>query len=581
MNCNSKSPKAKDKNYICNPKTGRWVLKSGSIGKDVKVKPSVKPTGKPVQQPITKHFQLVKPAGEFVQHPKLVKPVSPKPKIKTPIKSPNKSPPKIKSPYIKLPNCFKSSKIDMKPHQILFAQKFINSKIHGVVAVHGLGSGKTLTAITTSQCYLEKYPDDKVVVITPASLIKNFQQEMEKWGVKNMDKYEFYTFDSFKNMPSNCKNSLLIIDEAHNLRTKIKITDKDKKSIGKAKIKVANTSGGKKSKEKEKEKKSSGLKAAEIIHCAKNARRVLMLTGTPAVNTLYDLENLMAMSYGRDPLTPTKFKEQINNHIENYFKCRISFFTPAKEHFPSHKIYDIYFKMSPKYLETYNQIETTGLDSHFKWSSENLNMFYNGVRQASNSVFLEDTNSPKIDWIIYKINKSEPKDKFVIFSHFIDAGSKLLSDKLDKHHIKYRIISGSVSKTKRAEYVKEYNDGKIKVLFITKAGGEGLNLMETTSIMLMEPSWNETTVKQVIGRAIRFKSHDKLPPEKQHVDVFKLYTIKPSEYPVRYQILNNKIKPKDMLSIDLYLKKMSLGKQNVIDKTLNYLKNLPTLETCK
>lgn len=553
MNCNSKSPKAKDKNYICNPKTGRWVLKYGSVGKDVKTK------------------SPIKPAGKFVHYPQPVNKSSPKPP-KSPIKPSGKFV-QINNQY---GNCFKKSKIDMKPHQILFAQKFINSKIHGVVAVHSLGSGKTLTAITTSQCYLEKYPDDKVVVITPASLIKNFQQEMEKWGVENMDKYEFFTFDSFKNMPSNCKNSLLIIDEAHNLRTKIHILDKDKKNIGKAKIKVDTTK-----KSKEKEKKSSGLKAAEIIHCAKHARRVLMLTGTPAVNNLYDLENLMAMSYGRDPLTPKKFEDEMDKNIDNYFKCRISFFTPPKEHFPSHKIYDIYFKMSPKYLQTYNQIETSGLESHYKWSSENLNMFYNGVRQASNSVFLEDTNSPKIDWIIYKINKSEPKDKFVVFSHFIDAGSKLLSDKLDKHHIKYRIISGAVSKTKRAEYVKEYNDGKIKVLFITKAGGEGLNLMETTGVMLMEPSWNETVVKQVIGRAIRYKSHDKLPVEKQHVDVFKLYTIKPSEYPVRYQILNNKFKPKEMISIDLYLKKMSLDKQNKIEQTLNYLKTLPTLETCK
>ena len=30
--CNSSSPKAKDDKYICNEKTGRWVLKSGTIG---------------------------------------------------------------------------------------------------------------------------------------------------------------------------------------------------------------------------------------------------------------------------------------------------------------------------------------------------------------------------------------------------------------------------------------------------------------------------------------------------------------------------------------------------------------------
>lgn len=544
--CNSKSPKAKDKKYMCNPESGRWVLIDGKIGKNIKP-PTIKPKS-PVKPPTVKLKSPTKP-------------------IKT------NSPGKV----FKTWNCFKNSMVELKPHQINFAKRFISSNIHGVIAVHSLGSGKTLTAITTSQCYLNKYPNDKVIVITPASLIKNFQHEMEKWGVQNIEKYEFFTFDSFKNSPISCKNSLLIVDEVHNLRTKIKLDDKSKKSIGKTKTK------GKKSPSDSK-KKSTGLKVAEIINCAKQAKRVLMLTGTPIVNDMYDIENLMAMSYGRNPLTKTEFLKMASNPkvFENYFKCRISFFNAAQEHFPTSKVHDIYFKMSQQYYKNYKLIEENqGFNE--KWmSGGDLTIFYNGVRQASNSLFLEDTNSPKIDWIINKIKHSEVADKFVVFSHFLNAGSELLSKELQKHHIKYHAISGTTTKTKRAQYVNDYNANKVKVLFITKAGGEGLNLLETNSIILMEPAWNETTVKQVIGRAIRFKSHDNLPIEKRHVDIYKLYTIKPDEDKVKFKILASKPSTKfaEMLSIDLYLKKFSYDKQSKIEKFINYLKAFKTLEKC-
>ena len=535
MVCNAKSPKALDTKYICNSKTNRWVLKDGKIGKGVTTTP-------------------------------------PPPKGKGTAKTP---PPKGKG---KAGNCLQKSKMELNAHQLLFASEFMKSAAHGIVAVHSLGSGKTLTAITTSQCYLEKYPGDKVVVITPASLIENFKQEMIKWGVQNMDKYEFFSFDGFKNKPTPCANSLLIVDEAHNLRTRIKLSDGDAKHIGKAK--KSPKKDGKKSKSPD--KKSSGLKAAEVINCARHARRVLMLTGTPVVNEPYDIENLMAMSYKRNPLTKSEFQHVLDTSPDDYFKCRISFFDATQTDYPSFKVNNKYFIMSQKYLEKYKKIEEDGIENHYKWGGDNLQMFYNGLRQASNNLFLKNIVSPKVQWIINTIKSSDPADKFVIFSNFVDAGSELLANEMYKNKIKFEIISGSVSKTKRAQYVAEYNSNKIKVLFITKAGGEGLNLLETRTIILLEPSWNDTAVKQVVGRAIRYKSHSNLPLNKRHVDIYKLYTIKPSEREHVYAILNDQYVPpgNEMLSIDLYLKKLSLTKQTKLDAFINFVKTIPALETC-
>ena len=53
--------------------------------------------------------------------------------------------------------------------------------------------------------------------------LKNFEKELIAYGEENFSRYEFYSFDKFMNKmkagnPVNCKKTMLIIDEAHNLR---------------------------------------------------------------------------------------------------------------------------------------------------------------------------------------------------------------------------------------------------------------------------------------------------------------------------------------------------------------------------
>jgi hypothetical protein len=60
----------------------------------------------------------------------------------------------------------------------------------------------------------------------------------------------------------------------------------------------------------------------------------------------------------------------------------------------------------------------------------------------------------------------------------------------------------------------------IKLLMITSAGAEGINLRNTRYVHVMEPYWHPVRVEQVIGRARRICSHEKLPMELQTVQVF-------------------------------------------------------------
>ena len=56
----------------------------------------------------------------------------------------------------------------------------------------------------------------------------------------------------------------------------------------------------------------------------------------------------------------------------------------------------------------------------------------------------------------------------------------------------------------------------------TKAAAEGITLKNVRNVYIMEPYWNPARIEQVIGRAIRINSHEKLPAEDRNVTV-KLY----------------------------------------------------------
>ena len=89
----------------------------------------------------------------------------------------------------------------------------------------------------------------------------------------------------------------------------------------------------------------------------------------------------------------------------------------------------------------------------------------------------------------------------------------------------------------------------------------------------MESSWNENLIEQIIGRGVRYKSHESLSKSKRNVTIYKLYTIKPEEYENLNKIIskhllkfNSKTKSDFMMSVDLYLRNYSWLKQQELNK---------------
>ena len=66
---------------------------------------------------------------------------------------------------------------------------------------------------------------------------------------------------------------------------------------------------------------------------------------------------------------------------------------------------------------------------------------------------------------------------------------------------------------------------KIKIVLISKAGSEGIDLKFIRQVHILEPWYNMNRVEQIIGRAVRNLSHKDLPFEERNVEIYMHGTI--------------------------------------------------------
>jgi hypothetical protein len=77
-------------------------------------------------------------------------------------------------------------------------QKFVRDYMRkeapyrGILVYHGLGSGKTCTAIAAAEALFATSPDKKIIVMSPASLKKNFLREVSKCGFRHFQLKNFW-----------------------------------------------------------------------------------------------------------------------------------------------------------------------------------------------------------------------------------------------------------------------------------------------------------------------------------------------------------------------------------------------------
>lgn len=456
--------------------------------------------------------------------------------------------------------------ITLLPHQDEGIEKYKDSD--AMLFYHGLGSGKTISSIAAT---LGK---DDVDVVVPAPLRENFKKELGKFDIKN--KYHIRSFQHFTKHGPKDKIQTIIVDEPQ---------------------KIGRT--------------SSAISQA-MVNAAPTYKRRLMLSGTPASNNPAELAPIIRFlnpDAHEIPLNPTEFndkfvdkkvipvgfihkllgygpgiEEAIKNRpiLERAIKGRVHYHEPSRKHFPQRDDHIVQVEASPEQDKYYkfvtsqaNPVIAYKIKNNLPLSKKDLkdiNAFMTAARQVSNSTTPyggHEEYSPKMRSVIDNVKNSiaeDPEHKGLIYSNYLGAGVLPISKKLDYEGIKHRVFTGSMNDKEKKAVVDEYNKGKINALLITGSGAEGIDLKGTSSIHILEPHWNKNKIEQVIGRGIRYKSHEGLPEEKRKVDVYKYQTIVPKTFIQKIFGLQRGT------STDQALENLSEKKQLLLNQFLDVLK---------
>lgn len=388
-----------------------------------------------------------------------------------------------------------SEKLELRDNQKKFIEKIIYSNTRGSIAFWGVGTGKTVLTAVSIKLYLQYFPSSNVIFIAPSALLSNLILTMYNYGLNIRDKrIQYYSYEKaekqIKKGSFMCKGSLLIIDEAHNLRTKI---------------------------DEKKGKLLSGSRPKAIINgCSGIASKVILLTATPIVNTPFDIENLLAMIDGRTQLDNKNFQRVLTNQdtSDDYFKLRVSFYKRILDDkdFPKKVEKELFIEMSEKAEQQMRTI-LNGPDA-----------FYSTSRQFTNTI--DDFKKLKA---VAKMIKKQKNSRNIIYLAFVENGVKELRKIMKDMGLNSMVVSGNEGAREKQTAVTSYNNGTIRNIIITKAGAEGLDLKRTTNIFIVDQTWNESTRSQIIGRGIRYKSHVDLPLKDRVVNVYNVFNIYPSE----------------------------------------------------
>lgn len=455
---------------------------------------------------------------------------------------------------------------ELKPHQQRVVDRIKAQP--GLVVAHGMGSGKTLTSIAAAEQI-----GGPTSVTVPAALQTNYQKEIAK-HVTGTPKAQ-YGIDSLQRAALSqqiAPSKLHIIDEAHRIR-------------------------------------DPASKARKAVRGAETEKRML-LTGTPLYNRPYDLASLVNVAAGENvfpgaqadfdrryigekvvkpgwfartfrgvkpgSIPVLKNEQELGKTLGQW----VDFHENSTEGFPARRDEVVNTEMSKQQRDVYETMMKTapawvrykvrhGLPPS-KQESKDLNAFLSGARQVSNSPagFEEGLTpdqaalmSPKLQEAFNRLSTrigQNPQHRALVYSNFLESGLHPYETLLKTKNIPYGKFTGELGKAERDAMVKAYNDGQLKALLLSSAGGEGLDLKGTRQIQVLEPHFNREKLEQVIARGIRYKSHDHLPDDQRNVDVEHYVSQLPKP-----NLLRRMIGAKRDGSVDEYLRTLSSQKDEL------------------
>jgi superfamily II DNA/RNA helicase len=165
------------------------------------------------------------------------------------------------------------------------------------------------------------------------------------------------------------------------------------------------------------------------------------------------------------------------------------------------------------------------------------------ARQVSNAIHTMDPKislsdsakqSPKVARLLQDVAKhleETPDGQVLITTNLVHGGVDVVEQGLKDMGIPFGKFIGkgnaNVTEAQRQQDVNLFNQGKHKVLLISSAGGEGINLPNTTMIASLDGHFNPEKINQMEARGIRAGglAHR---PEKERKIIINRYTSIPA-----------------------------------------------------
>lgn len=393
---------------------------------------------------------------------------------------------------------------------------FLDGFNFGACLADDMGLGKTVQVLAFILSQREKLGHNTNLVVVPASLVFNWQQEIKKFApslklrtVYGSDRAKIIAgFDQYEVILTSYGTLLSDIRWMKDYRFNYIFLD-ESQTI--------------------KNPDSQRYKAVRLLQ----SRNKVVLTGTPIENNTFDLYGQFSFAcpgllgnreqFKRlyavpiDQFKDSKRAAELQRRINPFLLRRTK--EQVADELPDKTEMVIYCEMGEQQRELYESCRKEIRDylmgvaeDELHKSSMHVLQGITKLRQICNSPAILGKEeyygnaSAKLDVLMEQIESKSPYHKILVFSQFVSM-LDLIKAELEKRQIEFAYLSGQTKN--REAVVNAFQDrSELRVFLISlKAGGVGLNLTKADYVYLVDPWWNPAVENQAIDRAYRIGQH--------------------------------------------------------------------------
>lgn len=389
---------------------------------------------------------------------------------------------------------------------------FLDEFNFGACLADDMGLGKTIQIIAFILSQREKVRHNTNLIVVPASLIFNWQQEIAKFA-PSITVLTIYGTDRIKTHRDFGQYEVVLTSYG-TLLTDVRFLKEYRFNY--IFLDESQTI---------KNPESQRYKAVRLLQ----SRNKVVLTGTPIENNTFDLYGQLSFAcpgllgskqYFREiystPIDQFKdhraakeLQKRINPFLLRRTKEQVAKELPDKTEMviycemeaDQRKVYDGYEKEIRDYL-------TNQTDAEVASNTMNVLKGITKLRQICNSPALlsEDefygSSSAKMEVLLEQIENKSGQHKILVFSQFVGM-LDLIKKELQRKGIAFAYLSGQ-TKNRESVVASFQENPDIRVFLISlKAGGVGLNLTQADYVYIVDPWWNPAVENQAIDRTYR------------------------------------------------------------------------------